>query len=310
MNKIEEILKDYPLMILDGAFATELERKGCNLNDELWSAKVLAEKPALVGEVHLDYFRAGADCTITASYQATVDGFMKKGFSREKALEIIRSSVTIAKNVRDTFWSDPANRIKRPKPLVAASIGPYGAYLADGSEYRGDYKIGEKELEVFHEERMKVLAKAGPDLLACETVPCAMEARVLARLIEAIDGIFGWISFTAKDGSHLSSGERIGEIARELDQYEKIAAIGINCTAPEYIEELIGHIRQNTKKPVVIYPNYGENYDAETKTWSGGAVRGSFGESAQRWHAKGASIIGGCCRTTPDDIRQIAAWAR
>lgn len=310
MNPIEKILAKYPLMILDGAFATELERKGCNINDELWSAKILLEQPELIGEVHRDYYEAGADCSTTASYQATIEGFQKKGLSYEQAVAAITSSVTIARKVRDDFWSTEKNRQNRPMPLVAASVGPYGAFLADGSEYRGDYAITEKELEEFHRERLHILTSAGPDLLACETIPCLMEALVLAKLLEEQNSLYGWISFTARDGSHLSSGESVEDAARALDQYPHVAAVGINCTAPEYVEELIGKIKAGTSKPVIVYPNYGEHYDAETKTWHGGGMKASFGESSRNWHQKGAGIIGGCCRTTPDDIRQIAAWAR
>lgn len=310
MNPIEQIIEKYEIMILDGAFATELEKKGCDINDELWSAKILVEQPSLVGEVHQDYYEAGADCATTASYQATVEGFLKKGLSKEEAEAAIVSSVTIAREVRDNFWSKEANKTNRPRPLVAASVGPYGAFLADGSEYRGDYKISEKELEEFHRDRLHLLSSAGPDVLACETIPCSMEARVLARLIEEQATLYGWISFTAIDGKHISSGESIADIAKELDAYEHIAAIGINCTAPEYVEELIETIGANTNKPVLVYPNYGEHYDATTKTWHGSTTHASFGESSQAWYKKGAKIIGGCCRTTPDDIRQIVTWAR
>jgi homocysteine S-methyltransferase len=310
MNPIEHIIKEYSLMILDGAFATELERKGCDINDELWSAKILMEQPELIGEVHKDYYEAGADCGITASYQATVEGFLKKGFTREEAVDALISSVTIAKDVRDTFWNKEKNRLNRPKPLVAASVGPYGAFLADGSEYRGNYAITETDLEEFHRDRLHILSSAKPDVLACETIPCGMEARVLARLIEEQNTLYGWISFTAKDGKHISSGEAIADIVKELDSYSHIAAIGINCTAPEYVEELIETIEASTTKPVIVYPNYGEHYDAETKSWHGSATHASFGESSHQWYQKGARIIGGCCRTSPDDIRQITAWAR
>lgn len=154
MNRLEEVLKDYSIIILDGALATELERRGCNINDPLWSAKILAENPDIIEQVHYNYFAAGADCAITSSYQATIEGFIKRGLSESEAIALIQKSVQIAKKARNDFWENPVNRENRPHPMVAASVGPYGAYLADGSEYRGDYKLTEKELIEFHRPRI------------------------------------------------------------------------------------------------------------------------------------------------------------
>ena len=173
MNLIEKFLQDHKVLILDGAMATELEGKGLDLNDALWSAKVLAERPDVIEQVHYEYFQAGADCAMTASYQATIEGFLKKGYSLSQAEKFISDSVSIAVKARDRFWQDPENRKGRPYPLIVAAVGPYGAYLADGSEYRGDYDISEQELMDFHRRRMQLLLEAGADILACETVPCA-----------------------------------------------------------------------------------------------------------------------------------------
>ena len=201
MNLIADLLNRFPVLILDGAMATELERRGCDLRDPLWSAKVLLEAPELIWRVHSDYFCAGADIAITASYQATVDGFMRRGLGREESLDLLRRSVRLALEARDAFWREPANRIGRPRPLVAASVGPYGAFLADGSEYRGDYGLSEAELMDFHRPRMTTLLEAGPDLLACETLPCFVEARALVRLLAEFPDVSAWISFSARDDS-------------------------------------------------------------------------------------------------------------
>ena len=171
MNIIASILDHQPALIIDGALATELERRGYDLKDELWSAKILIEQPQAIKQLHYDYFKAGADCVITASYQATVEGFMKKGLNEEQAIDLIKKAVRLAIEARDEFWSDQANRRGRLKPFVAASVGPYGAFLADGSEYRGNYGLTEKELMDFHRPRMKALIEAGADMLACETIP-------------------------------------------------------------------------------------------------------------------------------------------
>ena len=310
MNPVKNILDTFPLMILDGAVSTELERRGCDLNDALWSAKILMENPEVIGTVHADYFEAGADCVITASYQATYEGFMKRGLNERQARELIQLSVKIAAKARDHFWSNSDNRKNRPKPLVAASVGPYGAYLADGSEYHGDYTLNEIELTAFHRKRLQTLIKAEPDILSCETIPCLIEAQVIAGLIEENPGIYSWVSFSAKDGLHINSGEKVEDCARWLNRIEQVAAVGVNCTAPEHIASLIVEMKKGTDKPIIVYPNSGEHYDVGEKAWGGGSTDFSFGESARNWFALGARVIGGCCRTTPQDIMSIAAWAR
>jgi homocysteine S-methyltransferase len=310
MNPLAPLLAQYPVLVLDGALATELERRGCDLRDPLWSAKVLIEAPELIRQVHEDYFQAGADCAITASYQASLEGFMRRGLSREAALELIRRSVWLAVEARDAFWQEPAHRTGRPRPLVAASVGPYGAFLADGSEYRGDYGLSEAELMDFHRPRMAALLEAGADLLACETIPCFSEARALTRLLAEFPNASAWISFSARDEAHLWHGERLAECAAWLNDQSQVVAVGVNCTAPRYLPGLIEATRTVASKPIVVYPNSGETYDPVLRLWSGVADAETFAIEARRWYASGARLIGGCCRTTPDHIRTIAAWAR
>lgn len=310
MNIIENILKEFNVAILDGALATELENRGCNINDSLWSAKILAENPDIIEKVHYDYFKAGADIAITSSYQATIDGFLKKGYSEATAIMLIKRSVKIAKEAREKFWSNPSNRTNRPKPIVAGSIGPYGAYLADGSEYKGNYKLTERELMDFHRPRMKALIEAGADILACETIPCLIEAKAIVQLLNEFEGVYAWISFSCKNEHEISDGTLISKCGKELDNASKVAAIGINCTAPRYIEALITDIKNSSKKPIVVYPNSGEEYEVETKCWHGYSSSEAYGLSSKAWYKAGARLIGGCCRTTPEDIKAIAAWAR
>ncbi len=310
MNPIETHLNQSPLLILDGAFSTELERRGCDLNDPLWSAKILMESPEEVSAVHGEYFEAGADCVITASYQATFEGFMKRGLSEAEAAKLIVSSIHLAQEAADRFAQNTQTVQNQTKPLVAASVGPYGAYLADGSEYRGDYELDEEGLVRFHRKRMETLIKAKPDILACETIPCLSEAKALVTLLKENPDTYAWISFSAQDGERTNKGDRLEECADTLDKSEQVAAIGINCTAPQYIESLIGKIRRGTNKPIIVYPNGGEQYNAVLKCWEGGDSQELFSEQAKRWYSKGARIIGGCCRTKPEDIRQIAQWAR
>lgn len=310
MNPIENILSNQKVFILDGAFGTELERKGYDINDSLWSAKFLMEKPEAIAEVHKDYLEAGSDCITTASYQASFEGFMKRGMSEEEAKALIQSSVKIAQKVRDAFWADERNHAKRQKPLVAASVGPYGAYLADGSEFRGNYGLSLEDLKTFHAKRLTTLIEAKPDLLACETIPCLIEAQALCELLKDYPDVYTWVSFSAKDGQHINSGESIRECAAYLDAQPNVVAIGINCTAPQHIESLIEEIKAVTTKPIIVYPNGGATYNALTKTWDGISKSSSYGKSAYMWYEKGARLIGGCCQTTPEDIAQIAKWVR
>ncbi len=308
VDPIGLILRDYGVMVLDGALATELERRGCDLRDPLWSARVLIEAPHLIKQVHADYFAAGADCAITATYQATFEGFARRGLDADQAAELMRLAVRLAVEARDEFWADPANRAGRPRPLVAASIGPYGAFLADGSEYSGDYGLSERALMAFHRPRLAVLAASGADLLACETIPCLTEARALACLLAEFPARSAWFSFSARDGAHTCHGERLTDCAAWLDGHAQVAAIGVNCSAPRYVPDLVSAARAATSRPIVVYPNSGESY-RPGEGWSGGDGDMPFAQQARAWHQRGARLIGGCCRTTPAEVAAIARWA-
>lgn len=318
MNPIESILdpstgsgrRVQRALVIDGALATELERRGYDLKDDLWSAKILLEQPEAIRQLHFDYFNAGADCAITASYQATVEGFKKRGLSEKEAIALIQKSVKLAADARDEFWANEANRTARAKPFIAASVGPYGAFLADGSEYRGDYGLTEKELMDFHRPRMKALLEAQPDMFACETIPSLIEAQALSKLLKEFPTITAWFSFSARDEILISEGQSFADCVRLLEGNPQIAAIGINCTSPKYIPSLIRRGKQQTTKPILVYPNLGESYDAVKNDWDGRPAAESFGEEAKVWYQAGARLIGGCCRTTPEDIRVIAGWVR
>jgi homocysteine S-methyltransferase len=307
-NPIDAILNDYSVMILDGAMATELEQRGCNLDDSLWSASVLLEKPELIYEVHADYFRAGADCTITSSYQATLEGFGQKGIGEQEALELIRRTVQLAIRARDSFWQEyiGSGQVRRPKPLVAGSVGPYGAYLADGSEYVGNYRVTDDTLAAFHRPRIAALIEAGADLLAFETIPSLQEALVLERLLKETPDAYAWLSFSLKDGTSISEGTSLTECAKRFAGNPQIAAIGLNCAPMSMVTDAAQILSKHSGKPVIIYPNSGEIYDPESKSWHGGASCESMSEESQQWVDAGARIIGGCCRTTPRQIRELA----
>jgi homocysteine S-methyltransferase len=300
------LLTDRPVVILDGALATELERRGADLKDPLWSARCLIDEPRIIREVHADYFAAGADIATTATYQATFEGFARRGIDRDGAERLMRTAVALARDARDEFWSNPANRLSRPRPLIAASVGPYGAMLADGSEYRGHYAASDLELKEFHRERLEILCDAGADLLACETFPGLREALIVADLIEESAGPAAWISFSCRDDRHNCEGDDIGACAAALDGYERIAAIGVNCSPPEYVGELLGRMRERSTKPLAAYPNSGRRYEAAAKCWVGPRDDTAFARRAREWRLAGARLIGGCCGTTPDDIRALS----
>lgn len=305
VSPIENALAQQPYLVLDGALATELERRGADLHDDLWSAKLLIESPQMIHDVHMDYLRAGADVVSSASYQATIDGFMARGLTRADAIDLIRLSAQLAIDARDEFWAIPQNRVGRVKPLVAASLGPYGAYLADGSEYSGDYGLSDQDLVDFHRERVDTLIDMDIDLFAFETVPCQQEGRAIIQLLSDYPQACAWLSFSCRDGEYTNHGEPIADCARMADEPEQIVAVGVNCTPPRYIESLIQHARLRTDKPIVVYPNSGESYDAQQGCWVEGTEDGSIASGVAAWAAAGASLIGGCCRTTPDDIALI-----
>ncbi|OIT06079.1 homocysteine s-methyltransferase 2 [Nicotiana attenuata] len=300
---------------------TELERHGADLNDPLWSAKCLISSPHLIRRVHLDYLEAGANIIISASYQATLQGFEAKGISKEEGEALLKRSVEIACEARNIYndraakgsWDDFDNgsNLNRKPILVVASVGSYGAYLADGSEYSGIYgdAIMVKTLKDFHRRRIQVLANSGADLIAFETTPNKMEAQAYAELLEEEDiNIPAWFSFSSKDGTNVVSGDSMVECASIADSCKQVVGIGINCTPPRYIQGLIQSIRKVTSKPVLVYPNSGETYDSERKEWvaTTGVAEEDFVSYVDKWCDAGASLVGGCCRTTPNTIRAIS----
>jgi len=304
-NPIQPFLDGPGFLVIDGGLASELERDGFDLGDALWSARLLLEAPEAIADVHRRYLAAGADCIISASYQATIEGFLARGATEDVAEAALQRAVRLAVEARDIFWANASNRGNRLRPLVAASIGPYGAYLADGSEYTGDYDLDERGLVDFHRRRWEILSPTGADLLACETLPAATEARALAGLLADTPGIHAWFSFSCRDGEHISDGTPLADSVRELASYPRIVAIGVNCTAPVHISNLVAVISSVTDKPIVVYPNMGEVWDAKRKRWIGPGNPTAFSTAARAWREAGAQLIGGCCRTRPEDIRQL-----
>jgi homocysteine S-methyltransferase len=300
---LSEIVAAQGFVVLDGGLATTLETMGAVLDDTLWSAGLLVDSPELVRRAHEAFLDAGADCVATATYQATHQGFRRRGLSDAQGTASMQLATTLACEARDAFLKRlPADR---PAPLVAASLGPYGAFLADGGEYRGDYGLDEDALYAFHRPRWQVLASGPADLLACETIPSLPETLALLRLLDETPGTQAWISFSCRDAETLWDGGALAEAVRACDERPNIAAVGVNCTAPSRIAALIRVLRENTDKPVLVYPNAGEAWDPTRKVWLGESVSGDWVEAAAAWLRLGAVGVGGCCRTGPAEIRRL-----
>lgn len=309
-NPFAPILDAHGVVVIDGALATELERRGADLRDALWSARLLIDAPELIRAVHLDYLRAGADVLITASYQASIEGFQRRGLNEAQVATLFRLSVQLAAEAIEEYLAGFPARRKPRRPLIAASIGPYGAYLADGSEYRGDYGLSVEALMAWHRPRMAALARTEADLFACETIPCLAEAEALVRLLAEFPHMPAWLAFSCRDGATLASGEAMADAARLADAADAIVAVGVNCTPPRYVEALLDEAGRVTDKALLCYPNSGESWDAAARCWVEGSGVTDFAEPARRWYAAGAELIGGCCRTTPADIAAIVKALR
>ncbi|SHI89013.1 homocysteine S-methyltransferase [Nocardiopsis flavescens] len=297
VDRVAEAVSGGRPVVLDGGLATRLEAYGHDLSGGLWSARLLDRDPDAIRRVHRDYLEAGAEVVTAAGYQAGVAALVARGWSRPEALGLVRRSVELARAERDAFGAG----------LVAAGVGPYGAVLADGSEYTGAYDLDEDGLYAWHRERWLVLAGAGADLVACETVPSAAEARALARLVAGTPGVRAWLSLSCRDGERLGDGTPLREVVAELAASEaagSLVAVGVNCTAPRFVPELVRTVAA-AGFPAVAYPNSGEVWDARARHWTGVPDPEGFGAAAVAWHRAGAVLVGGCCRTGPEHVRSV-----
>jgi len=286
------------LLILDGGMSNVLEDRGHDLASDLWTARLLLDDPGEIAAVHAAYYRAGADVATTASYQASVPGLMAAGLDRDQAEATIRASVSVARQVRDQLTDELGREL-----LVAASVGPYGAYLADGSEYRGRYGVTAAELRDFHAPRLELLAEAGPDLLAVETIPDSDEAEVLVPLLVDL-GVPAWFSY-AVTGATTRAGQPLEDAYAVVAGCEPLVAVGVNCSAPRDVGPALATAAAVTGKPGVAYPNLGERWDNASHSWVGD---GEFDvDLAPGWVATGARLVGGCCRVGPGRIAELRA---
>jgi homocysteine S-methyltransferase len=287
------------VLISDGGLATELEARGHDLSDPLWSARLLADAPQAIVAAHAAFFRAGATIATTTSYQASFEGFAARGIDRGDAIGLLRRSVELAKEARDEAGATTA--------CVAASVGPYGAALADGSEYRGRYGLSVAALTRWHRPRLEILAEAGADVLALETVPDVDEAEALVNLVRSV-GVPAWLSYTI-DGTRTRAGQPLDDAFAVAAGVPQIVAVGVNCCVPDDVLTAIGVA--DIGKPVIVYPNSGERWDTGRRAWTGPSRFTELcGQLMRQWVAAGARIVGGCCRVRPADIEVIADVAK
>jgi homocysteine S-methyltransferase len=292
--------------VLDGGMASELEFLGSDISGPLWSAHVLEDAPECVIAVHRAYLEAGADVLLTASYQVSRQGYAEFGLEPHRADQALFRSVELASTARDEF---PEREV-----LIAASLGPYGAALHDGSEYHGNYNCTYADLVRYHQERIAILSESKADLLAFETLPSLEEARAVGEALNSWPNIAVWFSFTCPDAraAHMqvAHSEPLRDCAKVAASFPQTIAVGVNCMQPRWFPALIAELRQASDKPIVVYPNSGEGWDANARRWTGSANPEEFGKQARQWYTAGAQLVGGCCRTRPEHIRQVAAVVR
>lgn len=297
-------LLDQQPLVIDGGMATELSKQGIDTTSPLWSAMAAAKFPNAVQGVHRQYFEAGASVATTDSFVASIPTLVNAGMSLTDARHLVRATVKLAKRARDDYRADSGS--ERPL-LIAGGVGPYAEYSDDPSESVGNYALTIPEYQRFHRERMQLLAAAGVDLFAFETQPNFTETQALTELLECeFPDKTAWLSFSVDDQGNLWDGTPLWEVVSYFEPHPQIDAIGVNCLAPDDILDMVATIKQVTTKPIIVYPNNGAVFDAETQTWSVDDQAPTLESLASQWLAAGVSIIGGCCGTTPDDIHSLA----
>ena len=280
--------------MIDGGLSTQLEARGAVIEGSLWTGRVLIEHPEVVEAAHRDFVEAGAEIIITSSYQVAVEGFLEVGLTEAQAKQALRESVRVARRA-----------VAGTSVKVAASVGPYGAILHDGSEYRGDYRVDEAFLKDFHRRRLEVILTERPDLLAIETIPTLSEVRALAAVIRDWPEIPFWVSMSCRSETELVSGESIADAVQVLAGLPGLLAIGANCVAPENVEGIAHTIRSVADIPVIAYPNRGGEWDADRGAWEGHTPH-SLAEWWPTWHAAGVQYVGGCCGLGAPAIAELA----
>jgi homocysteine S-methyltransferase len=281
-------------IVIDGGLSTQLEAQGCQLTSSLWTAQALIDDPGLIESAHISFVEAGAKILITSSYQLSRKGFFENGMLPEQADEALAESVEVAKRARGDR-----------DVLIAASVGPYGAILHDGSEYKGNYGLSLEELIAFHRERVEVLVAAEPDLFAVETIPDLLEVEAVVSVLSEYPNVSAWLSFTLAPDGNLWAGQSVKEAALVALSSPQVCAVGVNCVDPELVDSALRELRELTDLPLVVYANGGGTWNAESGLWEGAGTK-PLTEYAQSWKHYEPLILGGCCGTDAGDIRQLS----
>lgn len=311
MGRLKELLAQKQILVLHGPLGTELEYMGYDVSGKLWSARYLLEKPEIIQDIHEIYLESGCNIVTTATYQATIPGLMAAGLDFEQAADIIRLTVQLANQARDNYWQRLSSEAQQQSvyPLISGDVGPYAAYLADGSEYTGQYGDATlQELKDFHRPRIQLFLEQGVDMLALETIPNALEVQALTELLsEEFPQVEAYMSFTAQETGKITDGTSLKDVIALVEDCPQILAVGFNCSQPRLYDELLQELRTLTTKPLVTYPNSGETYDGATQTWHHSHEgEGSLVDQSLKWIDLGTQIVGGCCRTRPSEIALLA----
>jgi S-methylmethionine-dependent homocysteine/selenocysteine methylase len=294
-----------PFTVLDGGLSTALEEAGHTPGDHLWTARFVVSRPAVIIDAHLAYLRAGAEVIITSSYQASEDGFVRAGADPVTARWLVGLTTELARRAVTRHVADGGD-----PALVAASVGPYGAVLADGSEFHGSYDATWDEVRAFHRDRLALLVASRPDLLAIETVPSRAEAELLVDLLAEHPDATAWVSFTCAGDARTASGDPVAEAVAAIAASPQVVAVGVNCTAPENVTPALEAMRSVTTLPLLAYPNLGRQWDATEQCWIGPGAQHDIERHLADWLALGVRLVGGCCGVGPEAVADLAAVKR
>lgn len=284
-----------PFAVLDGGLSTALELLGHRPGGLLWTAQLVLDDPAVVVAAHRSFVDAGADVAITSSYQASVAGFERAGADPARARAALASTTELAR--------------RSGARVVAASIGPFGASLGDGSEYHGAYAVEWETVRRFHRERLRILADTGPDLFAVETIPGAVEAEIVLEELAAASATPAWVSYSCRDAATTCAGDSFADAIALASRAAQVVAVGLNCTDPRHVTALLASATSSTSRPFVVYPNHGRDWDAVHECWIGDGDD-HLGHRVPEWWRAGARLIGGCCGIGPDGVRSLVAARR
>ncbi|KAJ2450584.1 hypothetical protein EV183_004185 [Coemansia sp. RSA 2336] len=301
--------------VLDGGMGQLLADEATAMADGLWAAGVAARSPELVRSIHQQYLQAGADIITTATYQASASGYIAAGIAANNiaAQHAMAAAIQLAVDARNRHMDSS----QTTRPLVAVSLGSIGATLGNSSEYTGDFGMSEQLVYEFHMQRLKMVAQClqtsqlryQVDLLAFETIPSLAEARAIIGALSNIAELPpAWISFTTLSEDCLGSGEPIEPAVEMAGSSTGICAVGFNCFPQHVASALVTRAKKVTEKPIICYPN-GQAWSGSLEDWNDPSNRvlpAIFAAEAQRWAECGAAVVGGCCRTTPAHIREVA----